>query len=43
MMFLSIDFLGFWPRFGSLLGLQDGAKLAQNGSADDKVEYFEPF
>ena len=27
----NFEFLGFWPRFGSLLGLQDGAKLAQNG------------
>ena len=29
-MFFNIHFLGFWPRFWSLLGLQDGAKLAQN-------------
>ena len=24
----NIDFLRFWPRFGRVLGLQDGAKLA---------------
>ena len=29
-LFFNIDFLGFRPRFWSLLGLQDGAKLAQN-------------
>ena len=28
-LFFNFDFLGFWPRFGSLLGLQDGAKLAK--------------
>ena len=28
-LFFNFDFLGFWPRFGSLLGLQHGAKLAQ--------------
>ena len=27
-LFFNIDFLGFWPRFWSLLGLQLGAKLA---------------
>tara|TARA_A100001015_G_scaffold320318_2_gene446251 strand:- start:587 stop:982 length:396 start_codon:yes stop_codon:yes gene_type:complete len=27
-LFFNFDFLGFWPRFGSLLGLQHGAKLA---------------
>ncbi len=27
-LFFNYDFLGFWPRFGSPLGLQDGAKLA---------------
>ena len=27
-LFFNFDFLGFWPRFGSLLGLQVGAKLA---------------
>ena len=36
-LFFNIDFLRFRPRFWSLLGLQDGAKLAQNGSADDEV------
>ena len=25
----NIDFLRFWPQFGRLLGLQDGAKLAK--------------
>ena len=29
-LFFNFDFFGFWPRFGNLLGLQDGAKLAQN-------------
>ena len=28
-LFFNIVFLGFRPRFGSLLGLQDGAKLVQ--------------
>jgi len=27
----NIDFLRFWPRFGRVLGLQNGAKLAKNG------------
>ena len=30
MLFFNINFLRFRPRFWSLLGLQDGAKLAQN-------------
>ena len=30
-LFFNFEFLGFWPRFGSLLGLQVGAKMAQNG------------
>jgi len=38
----NIDFLRFRPRFWSLLGFQDEAKLAQNGSADDGVAHFEP-
>ena len=28
MLFFNIDFFAFWPRFWSLLGLQDGAKSA---------------
>ena len=31
-LFVNIDFWGFRPRFWSLLGFQDGAKLAQNAS-----------
>ena len=27
-LFLNIDFFGFWLRFWRVLGLQDGAKLA---------------
>ena len=30
-LFFNIDFWGFRPRFWRVLGLQDGAKLAQNG------------
>ena len=31
MWFFNIDFFRFWPRFWRVLGLQDGAKLAENG------------
>ena len=40
MLFFNIDFFAFWLRFWRLLGLQLGAKLAQNASAERKVAYF---
>ena len=40
MLFFHIDFFAFWLRFWRLLGLQLGAKLAQNASAERKVAYF---
>ena len=39
----NIDFFAFWLRFWRLLGLQLGAKLAQNASAERKVAYFWTF
>ena len=41
-MFLNIDFLGFWPPFWSLLDLQDGAKLAILASKCRDVAHFLP-
>ena len=43
MLFFNIDFFAFWLRFWRLLGLQLGAKLAQNASAERKVAYFWTF
>ena len=43
MLFFNIDFSAFWLRFWRLLGLQLGAKLAQNASAERKVAYFWTF
>ena len=43
MLFFNIHFYTFWHRFWRVLGLQVGAKLAQNASADDKVAYFWTF
>ena len=40
MMFFNIVFFASWRRFWKVLGLQLGAKLAQNASADGKVAYF---
>ena len=38
----NIDFLRFWPRFGRVLGLQDGAKLAILASKSCHVATFLP-
>ena len=43
MLFFNIHFYGCGPRFWRVLGLQVGAKLAQNGSAESGVSYFEAF
>ena len=37
----NIDFLRFWPRFGRVLGLQDGTKLAILASKSCGVATFE--
>ena len=36
----NIDFLRFWPRFGRVLGLQDGAKLAKNAKIEMRDAFF---
>ena len=39
-LFFNIDFLGFRPRFWSLLGLQLGAKLAKNRNFHNRGRSF---